>query len=211
MKTHLQPEQTHSDVTCDIDDGLICKTSAKGKLCQDFEIRVYCDCENKTLEIKQKKKKKPRPIVLPIIAEGQVMGFEGQACDPLKPNVESPRNCYDFFECQEVNNGPVFVIKTCGPSMYYNPVTMVCDWPYSVREIKPECLNATTTTELPAVKVLPEAVIPPPKPGNLLGEETPAIAKQGVVEVSESKFEKKSSCTLIYLAIFSLSTSQQKR
>ena len=44
--------------------------------------------------------------------------------------------------------------------MYFNPVTMVCDWPYAVEEIKPECKAPTTTpTSTTPVEVVPEAEI----------------------------------------------------
>lgn len=182
VKTHLKPEQTNYDVKCDLENGLTCKTSAKGKLCQDFEIRVYCDCRSKH------KKPKSRTTTT---TESPTLGLEGKSCDPLKPNVESPKNCYDFYQCQDVSNGAAFVKKTCGPSMYYNPVSMVCDWPYSVTEIKPECLNATeTATETPIEKVIP-VIVPTIKPDYRLGEEIRPVNLTGEEIVSESKFQTK--------------------
>ncbi|EFA10333.2 hemocytin [Tribolium castaneum] len=128
VKTHLTPKQTGLDVECSLEKGLICKSPTKGKLCQDFEIRVLCQCEEATTT-----------VVTP--------------CDPVKPHKEHPTNCHIFYHCEDGPTGPKYVEKTCGPSMYYNPVTMICDWPYAVEEIKPECKQPETVT----VEVEPEA------------------------------------------------------
>lgn len=177
VKTHLKPEQTNYDVKCDLNNGLTCKTSAKGKLCQDFEIRVYCDCRHKKIKSE-----------FQTTTESVVMGLEGKPCDPLKPNVESPRNCYDFYQCQDVNSKSVFVKKTCGPSMYYNPVSMVCDWPYSVTEIKPECLNATEPTTERAIPIIVPATV---QPQYRVGQEKLPVNLTGEELVSEGEFYPK--------------------
>lgn len=75
-------------------------------------------------------------------------------CDPLKPHKEHPTDCHIFYHCEDSLNGPKLIEKTCG-AMYFNPVTMVCDWPYNVEEIKPECKIATSPkTEEEKSKIL---------------------------------------------------------
>ncbi|RZC42307.1 hemocytin, partial [Asbolus verrucosus] len=121
VKRHLSPADTGLDVECSPENGLICKSTTNGRSCPDFEIRVLCECEKK-------------PI-----------------CDPLKPHKEHETNCHLFYHCEVgLNDTKKLVEKTCGPSMYYNPVTMVCDWPYAVEEIKPECKGRATTI-IPAI------------------------------------------------------------
>lgn len=61
-------------------------------------------------------------------------------CDPSVPHVEHPNSCYKFLHCQPTKDGSyVYAIKTCYPDMMYNPVAMVCDWPASVKAMKPQC------------------------------------------------------------------------
>jgi hypothetical protein len=71
-------------------------------------------------------------------------------CDPLIPHKEHPTNCTIFYHCEVGLDGPKYVEKSCGPTMYFNPISMVCDWPYAVEEIKPVCKGTSTTIqELP--------------------------------------------------------------
>jgi von Willebrand factor len=44
VKTHIPAKDTGLDVECSLERGLVCKSSMKGKACQDFEIRVRCEC-----------------------------------------------------------------------------------------------------------------------------------------------------------------------
>jgi von Willebrand factor len=44
VKTHIPAKGTGLDVECSLERGLVCKSSMKGKACQDFEIRVRCEC-----------------------------------------------------------------------------------------------------------------------------------------------------------------------
>lgn len=48
VKTRFTPKQTGLDVECSLENGLICKSGTKGKTCQDFEIRVLCQCGRNT-------------------------------------------------------------------------------------------------------------------------------------------------------------------
>ena len=70
-------------------------------------------------------------------------------CDTTIPHVEHPFSCYKFLHCQPAANGSwVFAEKTCGPHTMFNPVTMICDWPVSVKEIKPNCKTNPGETEV---------------------------------------------------------------
>lgn len=61
-------------------------------------------------------------------------------CDPSIPHIEHPNSCYKFLHCQPAKNGSyVYAVKTCYPDMMYNPTNMICDWPASVKAIKPKC------------------------------------------------------------------------
>jgi von Willebrand factor len=125
VKTHIPAKGTGLDVECSLERGLVCKSSMKGKACQDFEIRVRCECEEMPTT--------PAPT-----------------CDPLIPHKEHPTNCTIFYHCEVGLDGPKYVEKSCGPTMYFNPISMVCDWPYAVEEIKPVCKGTSTTIqELP--------------------------------------------------------------
>lgn len=115
---HKEPKQTGQDVECSTDRGLLCKGS-----CDDYEMRVYCDCAPVT-------KRK-----LPIPPEKLTT-----VCDSSIPHVEYPGDCYKFRHCQPAKDGGwAYAIKTCGPSMMYNPLSMTCDHIINVVNMKPEC------------------------------------------------------------------------
>ncbi|KAJ3643777.1 hypothetical protein Zmor_026489 [Zophobas morio] len=143
VKTHRTAKDTGSNTECSLERGLVCNSTSGSFFkrwstasCDDFEIRVYCQCEE------------PSTTIVPSV------------CDPIKPHKEHPTDCHIYYQCEEGIDGPKFVEKTCGETMYFNPVTMVCDWPYAVEEIKPECKAPTTTpTSTTPVEVVPEAEI----------------------------------------------------
>lgn len=117
MITQKDPKNTGQDVECSADRGLICNGP-----CDDYEMRVYCDCGLKT----PKKPPKLRKL--------------DSVCDPTIPHVEYPGSCYKFRHCQpKADGGWSYAIKTCGPSMMYNPLTMTCDHIANVVAMKPEC------------------------------------------------------------------------
>ena len=61
-------------------------------------------------------------------------------CDPSVPHIEHPKSCYKFLHCMPSPNGSyIYAVKTCYPDMMFNPSSMVCDWPASVKAIKPAC------------------------------------------------------------------------
>ncbi|XP_075969965.1 hemolectin isoform X2 [Anticarsia gemmatalis] len=65
---HKTPKETGLDVECSLERGLVCKEV--GKQCLDFEIRVYCQCEE------------PTPCE-----------------NSVRPNEPHPSDCTKFYEC----------------------------------------------------------------------------------------------------------------
>ncbi|KAM3961249.1 LOW QUALITY PROTEIN: hemolectin [Aphomia sociella] len=108
---HQTPKETGLDVECSLERGLLCKEI--GGTCPDFEIRVYCDCEETF-----------------------------QCLNADRPSQPHPKNCSQFYECTPdlLNpDKPHTTLKSCVAGTMYNPKTMVCDWPASVIELRPEC------------------------------------------------------------------------
>lgn len=70
-------------------------------------------------------------------------------CDPNIPHVQHPNSCYKFLHCSPTSNGSFFyAVKTCYPDMMFNPIAMVCDWPDSVKKIKPRCTTEPGEIEI---------------------------------------------------------------
>lgn len=114
---HKDPKSTGQDVECSTDRGLVCKGP-----CDDYEMRVFCECAPKIPITTQK------PIRLQT------------KCDPTIPHVEYPGSCFKFRHCQPMADGSwTYAIKTCGPTMMYNPLSMTCDHIANVIALKPEC------------------------------------------------------------------------
>lgn len=70
------------------------------------------------------------PITTPIL---------GDKCDPARPHIPHPTNCYIFYHCVDRLHGVEHVEKSCAPPTMFNPNAMVCDWAESVIKIRPEC------------------------------------------------------------------------
>lgn len=105
--------------------------------CSDYEIRVLCDCDGSYV-VRYETPAPPKPSV----------------CDPSIPHVEYPGDCYKFLHCMPMPDGSwQYTEKTCGPTMMFNPDTMVCDWVFAVADIKPECGKPRETTTA-AAKVI---------------------------------------------------------
>lgn len=118
MLTHKDPKLTGQDVECSLDRGLLCNGP-----CDDYEMRVFCDCA-------PTKKTPPLPTPEKLIT----------VCDPTIPHVEYPGDCFKFRHCQPTTDGGwKYAIKTCGPSMMYNPLSMTCDHIPNVVALKSEC------------------------------------------------------------------------
>lgn len=138
VDTHINPKQTGEDAECSLERGLLCAGP-----CHDYEIRVLCDCNdmvevftmpsipNKTVKLRAMEKITQPTTPTP---------YTNSVCNSAIPHVEFPGDCYKFLHCQPHDNlSWRYVEKTCGPSMMFNPIAMVCDWPASVKLLKPEC------------------------------------------------------------------------
>ena len=81
----------------------------------------------------------PRTTQRPRVASKPV-NYLPRECSSSVPHVEHPFSCYKFLHCSPtVNNTWEYVEKTCGPSMMFNPDSMICDWDYNVIKIKQKC------------------------------------------------------------------------
>lgn len=121
VEGHIDPKATGLDVECSLERGLVCKSDrSQGIRCPDFEIRVLCGCEKPNLDLEVE----PPPR---------------ESCDVNSPNKKHETDCHAFYQCVPSVVGNVFVEKTCGPNMWYNPQTMICDWQESVLKVRPEC------------------------------------------------------------------------
>ncbi|KAF5285691.1 hypothetical protein FQR65_LT13076 [Abscondita terminalis] len=119
---HISPKETGLNVECSIEKGLICTAENEHEPCPDFEIRVKCGCG---------------------------------VCDPydvVNVNFEHPTDCQLFYECMQGLEGPELVTKSCGPGTWYNPSTKVCDFPFAVMSVRPQCGTIATTTHSVAVE-----------------------------------------------------------
>jgi F5/8 type C domain/Chitin binding Peritrophin-A domain len=124
--------------------------------CFDFEIRVYCECDDDTARNIHGITKIPSPLqkttpkdttvpvptvpIVPVIQATTPKYEIPKDCDPNKPNVEHPTDCSKFLQCERNMNGKyMYMEKPCSPGTIFNPKTMICDWPKSVIAIKPSC------------------------------------------------------------------------
>nr|XP_034840347.1 hemocytin-like [Maniola hyperantus] len=124
VKGYQSPKQTGLDVECSLEKGLVCIEDEK--TCPDFEIKVYCECEEEPF----------------------------QCLDAAHPNHKHPTNCGQFYECTPdvLNPNKLHtVLKNCSDGLMYNPIAMVCDWPAAVVPMRPECgyIPPGSTTGLP--------------------------------------------------------------
>lgn len=78
-------------------------------------------------------------------------GLVNTKCDPIVPHIDFPGDCHKFLHCEPsgVDGSWKYAEKTCGISMLFNPVHMVCDWPDSVKAIKPECGESASLVQAP--------------------------------------------------------------
>lgn len=143
VDTHISPKATGEDVECSLEKGLLCVGD-----CHDYEIRVMCDC-NDNIEVFTV------PQFLPDVTPQPASSFEfstqfvlvDKACDSSVPYVEIPNDCHKYLHCTQSPSGSwVYVEKTCGDSMMYNPKSMVCDDIENVVKIKPLCEMGTTVS-----------------------------------------------------------------
>lgn len=166
--TRANPKKTGEDVECSLEKGLICVGQ-----CHDYEIRVMCDCED-NIDIFTPPVLEPHippPVLVGVIqaTTTEVVPVD-VVCDPTRPHVEFPGDCYKFLHCQQSADGSWrYVEKTCGPDMMFQPNSMTCDYKASVVNIKPLCAETTTVQPLvpavtiPAAVVIEESKCPPEK------------------------------------------------
>ncbi|XP_043682227.1 hemocytin isoform X2 [Vespula pensylvanica] len=130
VKSHLTPKESGLDVECSLERGLYCK-SQPDLPCIDFEISVLCQCPSKTTE---------SSITIPTSTKAP-----DNVCELANSYKAHPTDCYIFYHCTPTITQNVWVEKTCGPDMFYNPNFKTCDWPANVRLIRPECSLKETT------------------------------------------------------------------
>ncbi|XP_025836285.1 hemocytin [Agrilus planipennis] len=129
VKGHKHPKETDLDVECSLEGGLVCKSKEGEKPCEDFEIRVKCQCEETTSST---------ATTPPVTTVATVI--TASPCDLTTPNQEHPTDCHLFYECVTNMLGQAELVeKSCGSGTLYNPKTYVCDWAANVISIKPQC------------------------------------------------------------------------
>lgn len=148
VSTQMAPKTIGEDVECSLERGLLCAGP-----CHDYEIRVLCDCKDE-IEIFT------LPPIIPVYKPPkETIKESGSPCNPIVPHVEFPGDCYQFLHCEpDIDGSWKYAVKTCGPSMMFNPSNMICDWPFSVIAIKPLCGELTPVPLLPT---LPPIYYPP--------------------------------------------------
>jgi len=120
--THEPPEQMDENVICNLADGLRCI----GK-CHDYELRAFCQCDAE-----------PEVTTIKPIEKPQI----GASCDVgVVEYKEYPGDCHKFLHCQPkgVEGGWIYVEKTCGEFMMFNPTMFNCDHIAIVQELIPSC------------------------------------------------------------------------
>ena len=60
---------------------------------------------------------------------------------PTVSYFPDPDDCRHFYHCSDWSG---LQKKSCGPSLYFNSQTGVCDWPSVVQRIRPECPDLAT-------------------------------------------------------------------
>lgn len=162
---------TGQNVECSLENGLVCKGQ-----CFDYEIRIFCDCGDAPKPIPETTQravtlKIPVIPIVPVIPVTTPKYEIAKVCDPSVPNVEHPESCNKFLQCVMGRNGSfIYTEKTCGASMMFNPVSMVCDWPTSVLAVKPNCEQSEVPkTQCPVGYVWSECAIPCKRACNYYG------------------------------------------
>ncbi|KAK4875849.1 hypothetical protein RN001_012271 [Aquatica leii] len=114
--SHLSAKETNLNVECSLEKGLICTSSGDTDECPDFEIRVKCQCQEKVIEV----------------------------CEVNQPYQPHAYDCYLYYRCEKTEFGNELVVRTCGPSLMFNPKKRKCDFPKKVYTVRPECQVTTT-------------------------------------------------------------------
>lgn len=141
VRSHLHPKEMGEDAECSLERGLVCQGN-----CHDYEIRVLCSCNDdvEIFTIPSVQQTTPRyiqPVYNSKIIQSttETPSIYGSICTP-NAHVEKPGNCHEFYHCTMNTSGSwVYVEKTCGNDMMFNPEASVCDFIDNVKRIKPQC------------------------------------------------------------------------
>ena len=82
--------------------------------------------------------------VTSVIALPQINQVSNGLIDCRVPTVSyfpDPDDCRHFYHCSDWSG---LQKKSCGPALYFNSQTGVCDWPSGVQRIRPECSDLST-------------------------------------------------------------------
>ena len=82
--------------------------------------------------------------VTSVIALPQINQVSNGLIDCRVPTVSyfpDPDDCRHFYHCSDWSG---LQKKSCGPALYFNSQTGVCDWPSVVQRIRPECSDLST-------------------------------------------------------------------
>ena len=80
---------------------------------------------------------------------------DGNVIDCRRPTLAyfpDPDDCRNFYHCSDWTG---LQKKSCG-NLFFNPQTGVCDWPATVRRLRPECANIDPAVT-PPVTNIPQA------------------------------------------------------
>ncbi|KAH8270632.1 hypothetical protein KR018_012544 [Drosophila ironensis] len=139
-ESHEAPEQMDENVVCNLQEGLRCIG-----MCHDYELRAFCQCDVEPPSDTHKPTENP---------------LTGLPCDAGAVEYkEFPGECHKFLHCQPkgINGEGIYVEKTCGEFMMFNPTMSVCDHIATVQEINPRCGTAPRSDpELEIKKLCPE-------------------------------------------------------
>ena len=169
-------------IECNLNKGLFCDNELQEpNTCLDYEVQLFCSCPEEV--------QVPTTPVAATTASTTTETTSTEAatttvapttmipipdrCDPARPHLPHPTDCYLFYHCVERTDSVEMVEKTCNPPTMFNPVTMICDWPESVIKISPHC--ATTTTRAPKTTRA--------KVTTTVATKAPLVSTQEVVEV----------------------------
>lgn len=158
VDSHLSPKVIGEDAECSLEKGLVCEGQ-----CHDYETRVFCNCDDQFEIITlpsygHTTQRYAQPIYRSKIIEMTTATpsvIYGSICNPAIPHVEKPGNCHDFYHCTMNTSGAwVFVDKTCGKDMMFNPQAMICDHIDNVKRIKPQCGGEWDNTIIEDISVI---------------------------------------------------------
>lgn len=81
-------------------------------------------------------------LFLLLIEMGRVESSLNELCDGKRDILPHPDSCNKFIKCGAAKNQ--YTVFDCPPTLVFNPILLVCDWPYNVDCKKGS--NSQTTT-----------------------------------------------------------------